>query len=341
MINRLISACLRNRFLTVLGSLVVLLWGVWALLRTPVDAIPDLSDNQIIVYTMWEGRSPKIIEDQVTYPLATNLQGLPHVRAVRSTTMFGASMIYVIFEDSVDLYWARSRVLERLNQVADRLPKGVMPVLGPDGTGVGHVYWYVLKSDRHDLGQLRAIQDWYLRYPLQAVQGVAEVASIGGFVKEYQVDLDPVKLLAYRVPAGAVTAAVSRSNREVGGNVIEGNAMEYQVRGRGYLRGKEDVENIVVGTTLAGVPVQVKNLGVVQVGGQSRRGLLDENGEGEVVGGIVVMRYGENAKAVIDRVKRKLGELSPGLPEGVRIASAYDRSELIQEAIDTLKHALV
>jgi Cu(I)/Ag(I) efflux system membrane protein CusA/SilA len=341
MINRLISACLRNRFLTVLGSLVVLLWGVWALLSTPVDAIPDLSDNQIIVYTMWEGRSPKIIEDQVTYPLATNLQGLPHVRAVRSTTMFGASMIYVIFEDSVDLYWARSRVLERLNQVADRLPKGVTPVLGPDGTGVGHVYWYVLKSDRHDLGQLRAIQDWYLRYPLQAVPGVAEVASIGGFVKEYQVDLDPVKLLAYRVPVGAVTAAVSRSNREAGGNVIEGNAMEYQVRGRGYLRGKEDVEDIVVGTTLAGTPIQVKNLGVVQVGGQSRRGLLDENGQGEVVGGIVVMRYGENAKAVIDRVKRKLGELSPGLPEGVRIASAYDRSELIQEAVDTLKHALV
>jgi Cu(I)/Ag(I) efflux system membrane protein CusA/SilA len=341
MINRLISACLRNRFLTVLGSLVVLLWGVWALLQTPVDAIPALSDNQIIVYTMWEGRSPKIIEDQVTYPLATNLQGLPHVRAVRSTTMFGASMIYVIFEDSVDLYWARSRVLERLNQVADRLPKGVTPVLGPDGTGVGHVYWYVLKSDRHDLGQLRAIQDWYLRYPLQAVPGVAEVASIGGFVKEYQVDLDPVKLLAYRVPVGAVTAAVSRSNREAGGNVIEGNAMEYQVRGRGYLRGKEDVEDIVVGTTLAGTPIQVKNLGVVQVGGQSRRGLLDENGQGEVVGGIVVMRYGENAKAVIDRVKRKLGELSPGLPEGVRIASAYDRSELIQEAVDTLKHALV
>src|SRR5512139_1872624 len=341
MINRLISACLRNRFLTILGALVVLLWGVWALLRTPVDAIPDLSDNQIIVYTMWEGRSPQIIDDQVTYPLVTNLQGLPHVRAVRSATMFGASMIYVIFEDSVDLYWARSRVLERLNQLGDRMPKGVTPVLGPDGTGVGHVYWYTLKSDRHDLGELRAIQDWYLRYPLQSVPGVAEVASIGGFVKQYQIDLDPLRLHSYGIPVKAVTAAVSAANREVGGNVVEQNAMEYQVRGKGYIRSGEDIGDVVVGTTLRGTPIQVKNLGVVQVGGQSRRGLLEENGQGEVVGGIVVMRYGENAKAVIDRVKRKLGELSPGLPEGVRIASAYDRSELIQEAVDTLKHALV
>lgn len=341
MINRIISTCLRNRFLTILGALAVLLWGVWALLRTPVDAIPDLSDNQIIVYTMWEGRSPKVIEDQVTYPLATNLQGLPHVRAVRSTTMFGASMIYVIFEDSVDLYWARSRVLERLNQLGDQLPGGVTPVLGPDGTGVGHVFWYTLKSNRHDLGELRAIQDWYLRYPLQAVPGVAEVASIGGFEKQYQVDLDPMKLLAYRIPVGAVTAAVSRSNREVGGNVVESNAMEYQVRGRGYLRGKEDVENVVVGTSLAGTPIYVKNLGVVQMGGGSRRGLLEENGEGEVVGGIIVMRFGENAKKVIDRVKGKLAELAPGLPAGVTVTTSYDRSDLIGRAIDTLKRALI
>ncbi len=341
MINKIISVCLRNRFLTILGALVVLLWGIWALLRTPVDAIPDLSDNQIIVYTMWEGRSPKIIEDQVTYPLATNLQGLPHVRAVRSTTMFGASMIYVIFEDSVDLYWARSRVLERLNQLGDRMPKGVTPVLGPDGTGVGHVFWYHLKSNNHDLGELRAIQDWYLRYPLQAVPGVAEVASIGGFVKQYQVDLDPVKLLAYRIPVKAVTQAVSMSNREVGGNVIEENAMEYQVRGRGYLRSKEDVENIVVGTSLSGTPIYVKNLGVVQMGGASRRGLLDVNGEGEVVGGIIVMRYGENAQKVIDRVKAKLKELAPGLPPGVTVETSYDRSDLIQKAIDTLKGALI
>src|SRR4030067_976439 len=297
--------------------------------RPPVDAIPDLSDNQIIVYTMWEGRSPQIIEDQVTYPLATNLQGLPHVRAVRSTTMFGASMIYVIFEDKVDLYWARSRVLERLNQLGDRMPKGVTPVLGPDGTGVGHVYWYHLKSDRHDLGEMRAIQDWYLRYPLQAVSGVAEVAPTGGFVKKSQVDPDPVKLLAYRVPVKAVTQAVSMANREVGGNVIEENAMEYQVRGRGYLRSKEDVENIVVGTSLSGTPIYVKNLGIVQMGGASRRGLLDVNGEGEVAGGIIVMRYGENAQKVIERVKAKLAELAPGLPPGVTVETSYDRSDLI------------
>jgi Cu(I)/Ag(I) efflux system membrane protein CusA/SilA len=341
MINRIISACLRNRFLTILGALVVLLWGVWALLRTPVDAIPDLSDNQIIVYTMWEGRSPQIIEDQVTYPLVTNLQGLPHVRAVRSATMFGASMIYVIFEDRVDLYWARSRVLERLNQLGDRMPKGVAPVLGPDGTGVGHVFWYTLSSDRHDLGELRSIQDWYLRYPLQSVPGVAEAASIGGFVKQYQIDLDPLRLHSYGVPVKAVTAAVSAANREVGGNVIEQNAMEYQVRGRGYLRSKEDVENIVVATSLGGTPIFVKDLGVIQMGGESRRGLLEENGEGETVGGIIVMRYGENAKAVIDRVKAKLAELSPGLPPGVMIRTAYDRSELIGKAIETLKSALI
>jgi copper/silver efflux system protein len=341
MINKIISACLRNRFLTILGGLVILLWGVWALFRTPVDAIPDLSDNQIIVYTMWEGRSPQIIEDQVTYPLATNLQGLPHVRAVRSQTMYGASMIYVIFEDKVDLYWARSRVLERLSQVADQMPPGVTPVLGPDGTGVGHIFWYTLKSRNHDLGELRAIQDWYLRFPLQGVPGVAEVASIGGFVKQYQVDLDPIRLLAYGVPVRAVTQAVSMANREVGGNVIEGASMEYQVRGRGYIRSKEDIENVVVATSIGGTPITVRNLGIVQMGGESRRGLLDENGEGEVVGGIIVMRYGENAKAVIDRVKTKLEDLKPGLPDGVTIQVAYDRSDLIGRAVNTLRNALI
>lgn len=341
MIDRLISTCLRHRWLTLLGSLLIVVFGVWALLRTPVDAIPDLSDNQLIVYTMWEGRSPKVIDDQVTYPLASNLQALPHVRAVRSTSMFGTSMIYLIFEDGVDLYWARTRVLERLSEIGDRLPKGVTPVLGPDGTGVGHVFWYVLKSQNRDLGELRAIQDWYLRAPLAAVPGVAEVASIGGFEKQYQIDLDPVKLLAYRVPAQAVVRAVSMSNREAGGGVVEQNAMEYQIRGRGYLRGKDDIENIVVATSADGVPVYVKNLGVVQIGGESRRGLLDENGEGEVVGGIIVMRSGENAKAVIDGVKKKLSELAHGLPPGVTVATAYDRSTLIDRAIGTLSHALV
>ncbi len=341
MIDRVITACLKNRSLTILGALLLLAFGGWALLRTPVDAIPDLSDNQLIVYTMWDGRSPQIIEDQVTYPLAANLQGLPHVRAVRSSTMFGVSMIYVIFEDRVNLDWARTRVSERLLQIADRLPRGVTPVLGPDGTGVGHVYWYVLKSNTHDLGELRALQDWYLRQSLEAVPGVAEVASVGGFVKQYQIDLDPVKLLSWRVPVQAVVRAVSMANRDAGGDVVERNAMEYQVRGRGYLRGKEEIENIVVATSVSGVPVCVKNLGVVQIGGGSRRGLLDENGEGEVVGGIVVMRSGENAKAVIDRVKEKLAQLKKGLPAGVTVTTAYDRSDLIDRAIDTLSHALV
>lgn len=341
MINRLISACLRNRSLTLLGSLLIVIFGIWAWMRTPVDAIPDLSDNQILVYTPWEGHSPKIIEDQVTYPLANNLQGLPKVRAVRSSTMFGASLISILFEDGVNLDWARTRVLERIAQMTNQLPKGVTPVLGPDGTGVGHVYWYVLKSANHDLGELRAIQDWYLRAPLAAVPGVAEVASIGGFEKQYQIDLDPIKLLAYKVSAKAVVQAVSMSNGEAGGDVVEHHAAEYQIRGRGYLRGKEDIENIVVATSAAGVPVYVKNLGVVQIGGGPRRGLLDENGEGEVVGGIIVMRSGENAKAVIGCVKKRLAELSSGLPSGVTVVTAYDRSSLIDRAVGTLSHALV
>ncbi len=341
MISRIISACLRNRSLTILSSLLLLFFGSLALLRTPVDAIPDLSDNQVIVYTMWEGRSPKIIEDQVTNPLTNNLRGLPQVKAVRSTTMFGASMIYLIFQESVDLTQARSRVLERLSQMTNRLPKGVTPVLGPDGTGVGHVYWYVLKSKTHNLAQLRSVQEWYLRSSLETVPGVAEVASVGGFVKEYQIDLDPLKLSAFGVPAQAVVRAVSLSNGDAGGDVVEKNSAEYQVRGSGYLRGKEDMENIVVATSLSGVPVCVKNLGVVQIGGAGRRGLLEENGEGEVVGGIVVMRSGENAKSVISGVKIKLAGLKKGLPQGITVVTAYDRSDLIDRAMDTLKSALL
>ncbi len=341
MISRVISACLRNRSLTILSSLLLLLFGSLALLRTPVDAIPDLSDNQVIVYTMWEGRSPKIMEDQVAAPLANNLRGLPHVKAIRSQTMFGVSMIYLIFDESVDLRWARSRVLERLSQMAGRLPRGVTPLLGPDGTGVGHVYWYVLKSKTHNLAELRALQEWYLRSSLESVAGVAEVASVGGFVKQYQIELDPLKLSAYRLPAQAVVRAVSLSNGDAGGDVVEKNSTEYQVRGSGYLRGKEDIENIVVATSASGVAVCVKNLGVVQMGGSSRRGLLEENGEGEVVGGIVVMRSGENAKSVINGVKAKLAGLKKGLPDGVSIVTAYDRSDLIDRAVATLKTALL
>ncbi len=341
MISNVISACLKNRSLTILSSLLLLFFGSLALLRTPVDAIPDLSDNQVIVYTMWEGRSPKIIEDQVTNPLTNNLRGLPQVKAVRSTTMFGASMIYLIFHDRVDLNQARSRVLERLSQMANRLPKGATPVLGPDGTGVGHVYWYVLKSKTHNLAELRSLQEWYLRSSLETVPGVAEVASVGGFVKEYQIDLDPLKLYAHGVPAQAVARAVSLANGDGGGGVVEKNSAEYQVRGSGYLRGKEDMENIVVATSLSGIPVCVKNLGVVQIGGAGRRGLLEENGEGEVVGGIVVMRSGENAKSVINGVKAKLAVLEGGLPRGIKVVTAYDRSDLIDRAMDTLKHALL
>ncbi len=341
MISRVISACLKNRSLTILFSLLLLFFGVLALWHTPVDALPDLSDNQVIVYTMWEGRSPKIIEDQVAAPLANNLRGLPQVKALRSQTMFGVSMIYIIFEDSVDLTRARTKVLERLSQMTNRLPKGVTPVIGPDGTGVGHVYWYVLKSKAHNLAELRGIQDWYIRSSLETVPGVAEVATVGGFVKEYQIDLYPLKLAAYKLPVQAVVRAVSLSNGDSGGNVVEKNATEYQVRGSGYLRGKEDIENIVVATSLSGVPVCVKNLGVVQIGGASRRGLLDENGEGEVVGGIVVMRSGENARDVINGVKTKLAVLKTGLPEGVTVVTAYDRSDLIDRAMDTLKHALL
>jgi len=341
MISRIISACLRNRSLTILGALLMLIFGILTVYHTPLDALPDLSDNQLIVYTMWEGRSPRIVEDQVTFPLATNLQGLPHVKSVRSSTMFGASMIYLVFDDGVDLGMARTRVLERLSRMASRLPRGVNPVLGPDGTGVGHVFWYVLKSKNRDLAELRSLQDWFLRGPLETVTGVAEVASVGGFVKQYQVDLDPLKLAGYGVPLQAVTRAVSRSNSEAGGDVVEHNAAEYQIRGSGYLRGKEDIENIVVATSLSGVPICVKNLGAVQIGGAGRRGMLDENGDGEVVGGIVVMRSGENAKTVIAGVKAKLETLKPGLPPDVSLVTAYDRSELIDRAIATLTHALL
>ncbi|MFO7768054.1 MAG: CusA/CzcA family heavy metal efflux RND transporter [bacterium] len=341
MIERLIEASVRNRLVVLILFALGIGWGVWALQNTPLDAIPDLSDNQVIVATDWMGRGPQVIEDQITYPLSTALQGLPRVKTVRATSMFGTSIIYVIFEDDVDIYWARSRVLEKLNYAQSLLPQGVTPTLGPDGTGVGHVYWYTLKSDRHDLGDLRAIQDWYIRYQLTAVPGVSEVASIGGFVRQYQIDVDPSKLLAYDIPLRHVVMSVRQSNNDVGGRLLEMTDMEYVVRGLGYIESVEDVENIVVGASPDGTPIYVRNLGTVQMGGDIRRGLLDENGEGEVVGGIVVMRYGENAKDVIDRVKVKMEELKSGLPDGVIVTTAYDRSELIENAVDTLRHTLL
>ncbi len=341
MIEKIIEYSARNRFIVLMVFGLITLWGGWSLYKTPVDAIPDLSDNQVIVFTDYPGRSPQVVENQVTYPLAVNLQGLPKVRAVRASSAFGFSMIYVIFEDSADIYWARTRVLERLNYATSLLPPGVVPTLGPDGTGVGHVFWYTIEGKGYDLEQLRTLQDWFVRYQLNTVQGVAEVASIGGFVREYQIDLDPNKLLAYNIKINKVMEAVKASNKDVGGKLIEQADAEYLIRGSGYVKSKEDLENIVVGAAMNGTPLYVKNLGTVQLGGALRRGLLDKNGEGEAVGGIVVMRYGENAKAVIDRVKAKITELEKGLPPGVKIKVSYDRSDLIMRAIETLKQNLL
>jgi len=341
MIEKIIEFSARNRFIILVLYLVIAGFGIWSVYNTPVDAIPDLSENQVIVFTEWMGRSPQIIEDQITYPLTQNLQGIPKVRAVRSQSMFGMSFIYVIFEDNAEVYWARSRVLEKLNQVQNTLPQGVTPVMGPDGTGVGHVFWYHLKSDKYDLGELRALQDYFLKYQLTSVEGVAEVASIGGFIKQYQVDIDPAKLSSYGIGINDVVNSIRNSNKDVGGKNLESSDKEFFIRGKGYIQTPEDIEAITIKGTKFGVPVRIKDLGTVQIGGDTRRGLLDMNGEGEVVGGIIVMRYGENASVVIERVKEKLKELEKGLPEGVKIETSYDRSTLIDNAIDTLKHSLI
>src|SRR5512135_2518381 len=340
MIERIIEYSARNRVIVLMIFGLIIAWGIWSVYKTPVDAIPDLSDNQVIVFTDYPGRSPQVVEDQVTYPLAVNLQGLPQVRAVRASSAFGFSMIYVIFDDKADIYWARTRVLERLNYAASLLPPGVVPTLGPDGTGVGHVFWYTIEGKGCDLEQLRTLQDWFVRYQLNTVPGVSEVASIGGFVREYQIDLDPVKLWSYNIKSSQVMEAVQRSNKDVGGGLMEQADAEYLIRGQGYIKSIKDLEDIVVGADMRGTPVYVRNLGTVQLGGAIRRGLLDMNGEGEAVGGIVVMRYGENAKDVIDRVKEKIAALEKGLPPGVKIMVSYDRSDLIERAIETLKKAL-
>jgi len=341
MIEKIISYSLRNRFIILLATFLVVILGIYALQHTPVDAIPDLSDNQVIVMTDWMGRAPQLVEDQVTYPLESTFQGMPKVKAVRGTSMFGLSMIYIIFADNVDLYWARTRVLERLDFAKGQLPPDAKTMIGPDGTGVGHVYWYTVEGGGLDLGELRALQDWYIRYGLSTVPGVAEVASIGGFVKQYQVDLDPRRLQTYGVSTMMVMDAVKKSNLDVGGGLIEQNSMEYLIRGLGYIQKKEDLENVVLMVNTKGIPVYLRDVADVQMGPDVRRGLLDKNGEGEVAGGIIVMRYGENAKDVIDRVKEKIKELQKGLPPGVEIKTAYDRSDLIERAIDTLRHSLI
>ncbi len=341
MIEKIIDWSANNRFIVILIYQLVIGFGIYSVVNLPVDAIPDVSENQVIVFTEWMGRSPQIIEDQVTYPIVSGLQGLPQVKAVRATSMFGMSFVFVVFEDDVDTYFARTRVLERMNSVQAQLPSGVVPSLGPDGTGVGHVYWYTVEGKGYDLGTLRALQDWYLRYKLSSVDGVAEVASIGGFVKQYQVDVNPTDLRAYNLTVSDVVNAVQRSNNEVGGKILEVSDAEYFVRGQGYIQSKQDVENTVIKTSANGIPILIANIASVTIGGDIRRGALEKNGEGQAVGGIVVMRNGENAQRVIDRVKEKIKEISPGLPPGVEVVTSYDRSTLIKEAIGTLDRALI
>jgi Cu(I)/Ag(I) efflux system membrane protein CusA/SilA len=339
MINRLIDLALRNRFIVVALFLGIAAWGWWALRATPIDAIPDLSDNQVIVFTDWTGHGPQEVEDQITYPLTTNLQGLAGVRVVRSQSAFGFSMIYVVFEDNVDLYFARTRVLERMTLLARSLPPGVVPALGPDATGVGHVFWYTVESPSHSLRELRTLQDWFIRYQLNAVPGVAEVASVGGHVQQYQVDVDPNRLRLYKLPLSAVVRAVRDSNLNVGGNVLEANGAWLIVRGVGLLTSVEDVRRIVVGAA-NGVPIYVEQIADVKIGDAFRVASLVK-GENEAVGGVVVARSGANTKAVIDAVKARIAAIAPGLPPGVRIVPIYDRSALIERSIGTLRVALL
>ncbi|MGD0655693.1 MAG: efflux RND transporter permease subunit [Thermoguttaceae bacterium] len=340
MIERIIEFSIRNRFIVILLAGVVAAWGIYCVINTPVDAIPDLSENQVIVFTDWMGRSPREIEDQITYPLSVNLQGLAGVKAVRSSSEFSFSMINVIFNDNVDFYFARQRVLERLTLASTFLPPGVTPYMAPDATALGQIFWYTVEGEGYDLGRLRAIQDWYVRYQLNSVPGVAQVASVGGFPIEYQIDVDPNKLRSYGVTLGEIYSAVARSNSAVGGRVIEKGNAEYLVRGVGWIRDKQDIENIVVKTnTTAGTPVCVSNLATVSLGSEFRRGVLEKNGN-EAVGGVVMMRYGENPLAVTKAVKEKIIQLQAGLPEGVRIVPFYDRTRLIHGAIHTLTETL-
>ena len=339
MINRLIDASLRNRFIVIALFVGLAGWGWWALGATPIDAIPDLSDNQVIVFTDWPGHSPQEVEDQVTYPLTTNLQGLAGVRVVRSQSAFGFSMVYAVFEDDVDLYFARTRVLERMSLVAKALPPGVVPTLGPDATGVGHVFWYTVESPTHSLRELRTLQDWFIRYQLNSVPGVAEVASVGGHVQQYQIDVDPNRLRAYNLPLAAVVNAVRRSNLNVGGNVLESNGAWLIVRGVGLLQSVDDVKQIVVGAS-NGVPVYVEQVADVQLGNAFRVAALVK-GTQEAVGGVVVARTGVNTKSLIDAVKARIAQIEPGLPAGVKVVAFYDRSELIEQSVDTLRTALV
>ncbi len=343
MINAIITSSLKDRFMVLMAAVLVAIAGYIAYRTTPLDAIPDLSDVQVIILTEYPGQSPQVVEDQVTYPLTTSMLAVPRTKVVRGYSFFGLSFVYIIFEDNVDMYWARSRVLESLNYVSDRLPPGITPTLGPDATGVGWVYEYALidKTGKHDLAQLRSIQDWYLRYPLQTVQGVSEVAGVGGYVKQYQIEVDPNALYRFGIPLSKVKQAIKRSNNDVGGRLIEMAETEYMVRGLGYIKSLEDVNSIPVGVDKDGTPIRIKDIANVHYGPELRRGVVDLNGEGEVAGGVVIMRFGENALATIIAVRAKLEELKAGLPEGVEIVTVYDRGDLIERAVDSLNTSLI
>ena len=340
MLSRIVEWSVRNVFLVLLATLIIIGAGVYAVVKTPLDALPDLSDVQVIVYTEFPGQAPQVVEDQVTYPLTTALLSVPNSKVVRGFSFFGASFVYVIFEDGTDIYWARSRVLEYLNFASKSLPAGVTPALGPDATGVGWVYQYALTSARHTLAELRTLQDWFVRYQLTKAEGVSEIASIGGFVQQYQVTVDPQKLQAYDIPLSRISDVIRTSNADVGGRIVEMSETEYMVRGRGYLRGAADIEKLVL-KAAGGVPVLLRDVARVELAPDERRGVVELNGEGEVVGGIAVARYGENAMNVIDNLKAKIEEIRPGLPEGVEIEPVYDRSDLIQRAVDNLKVTLL
>ncbi|WP_119080020.1 efflux RND transporter permease subunit [Chitinophaga alhagiae] len=340
MVHRIIEWSLRNRFIVLVMGLAIFGWGLYSVKTNPIDAIPDLSENQVIVFTEWMGRGPQLIEDQVTYPLVTNLQGLPRIKYVRGSSMFGMSFIYVIFEDDVDVYWARERVLERLSTVSSTLPEGVTPQLGPDGTGVGHILWYTLNAPQMDLGEQRALQDWYIKFALQNVPGVSEIASFGGFQKQYQVTVDPNKLLYYRLSVAQVISAIRSNNNESGGRKFELSDIGYIIKTSGYLQSMAEIENIPVANQNS-IPVRVADVATVQMTGETRLGIFDQDGEGERVGGIVVMRYGENADEVINRVKARMQEVAKGLPEGVTFDIVYDRGELIKESVRSIKNTLI
>ncbi len=342
MIRAIINASLRDRFMVLIATFIIGAIGIFAYKNVPLDAIPDLSDVQVIIFTEYPGQSPQVVEDQVTYPLTTSMLAVPDTKVVRGYSFFGLSFVYIIFEDGTDMYWARSRVLESINYVSGRLPRGVTPTLGPDATGVGWVYEYALvdRSGKHDLAELRSLQDWYLRYPLQTVPGVSEVASVGGFVKQYQVEVDPNALLRYNIPLSKVRMAIKMSNKDVGGRLVEMAETEYMVRGLGYIQSIEDLNSIPVSVDQNGTPIRLKDVANVQIGPELRRGLVDLNGEGEVAGGVVIMRFGENALATIQAVREKLEELKSGLPEGVEIVPVYDRGDLIERAVDSLNTSL-